>query len=277
MSQLPTLESIDRYCDAAPAFTAARVELGAFTLFINPVGWPYYARPTIDGPTPTTADVQQVLEVQRERGVPRSFEWVHERTPGLAEIMSKLGHTVHFNPLLALPYGAKVTTSSDVPVRLMEPADPDVGLVNAVASVGFASPGGAIGPESIDSLLPTMADRTPEFDAYERMRLERGITVTMCVESDGGPVSVGALNPVGDVAEICGIATLPAYRNRGYGSAVTAALAAHATNIGIRDLFLGAGDDRTARIYEGVGFVRVGTACEVEATPAHPPVSLSSA
>jgi len=59
---------------------------------------------------------------------------------------------------------------------------------------------------------------------------------------------------------VVGVATLPVARRRGLGAAVAAGLAAHALGQGMATVFLSAQDDTVARVYERVGFRRVGTA-----------------
>jgi predicted GNAT family acetyltransferase len=84
-----------------------------------------------------------------------------------------------------------------------------------------------------------------------------------------GVLASGMLQRVGDVAEVAGVATLPSARRRGLGAAVTAALARHARREGVDVVFLSAGSTEIARVYEGVGFRRIGTACIGE--PPQPP------
>ena len=55
--------------------------------------------------------------------------------------------------------------------------------------------------------------------------------------------------------------TLAAERGRGIGSAVTARLAEDARESGATLVVLSAADERVARLYERLGFRRVGTAC----------------
>jgi predicted GNAT family acetyltransferase len=62
------------------------------------------------------------------------------------------------------------------------------------------------------------------------------------------------------VVEVVGVATLPVARRRGLGGAVAAALARAALGAGADTVFLSAQDDAVARVYERVGFRRVGTA-----------------
>jgi predicted GNAT family acetyltransferase len=67
--------------------------------------------------------------------------------------------------------------------------------------------------------------------------------------------------PVGDVTEVVGVATLPAFRRRGLGAAVTGLLVADARARGVETVFLTAGDEEIARVYARLGFVRIGTSC----------------
>jgi predicted GNAT family acetyltransferase len=77
-------------------------------------------------------------------------------------------------------------------------------------------------------------------------------------------VAAGSYQPIGPVSEVVGIATLPAYRRRGIGGALTSFLAADALSRGARTVFLSAGDSEIARVYERVGFRRIGSACVAE-------------
>jgi predicted GNAT family acetyltransferase len=70
------------------------------------------------------------------------------------------------------------------------------------------------------------------------------------------------------VTEIVGVATLPAFRRRGIGAALTAFLTSDAGDRGVRTVFLSAGNEDVARVYERAGFRRIGTA--YIAAPAEP-------
>ncbi len=90
----------------------------------------------------------------------------------------------------------------------------------------------------------------------------------MVAVADGEPVAVGSHQPVDvdgtEVSEIVGVATLPRFRGRGLGAGLASALVEHARETA--DLvFLAAGDDDVARVYERVGFARVGTTFVAEA------------
>jgi predicted N-acetyltransferase YhbS len=84
----------------------------------------------------------------------------------------------------------------------------------------------------------------------------------MVAVEDDLPVAVGSHQPVDvdgtEVSEIVGVATLPRLRTRGLGAGLASALTAHARETA--DLvFLTAGDDDVARVYERVGFARLAT------------------
>lgn len=78
---------------------------------------------------------------------------------------------------------------------------------------------------------------------------------------DAGPVGGGSYLPVDGVAEIVGVAVLPAYRRRGLAGHLTYVLATDALERGVDTVFCSAQSDAVARVYEAVGFRRVGTAC----------------
>ena len=100
-----------------------------------------------------------------------------------------------------------------------------------------------------------------------RERLATGRTVMMVAVENGVPVAVGSHQPVDvdgtEVSEVVGVATLPRLRARGLGAGMASALVAHARETA--DLvFLTAGDDDVARVYERVGFARLATSGAAE-------------
>jgi predicted N-acetyltransferase YhbS len=95
-----------------------------------------------------------------------------------------------------------------------------------------------------------------------RERIAAGRTVMMVAVENGEPVAVGSHHPVDidgqEISEVAGVATLPRLRGRGLGAGLASALVAHARESA--DLvFLTAGDDDVARVYERVGFARLAT------------------
>jgi predicted GNAT family acetyltransferase len=110
------------------------------------------------------------------------------------------------------------------------------------------------------ALAEVVAGPEPWPLAFIRERILRGHTVMAVAELDGHPASVGSHNPVGDATEIVGVGTLPAFRRRGIGAAVTSILVEDAFGRGISVVLLSAGDDAVARVYARLGFRVVGTA-----------------
>jgi len=94
--------------------------------------------------------------------------------------------------------------------------------------------------------------------------MQRGLTVTGAAFGEGVPVAVGSHQPVGTATEIVGVGVLPAFRRRGLGAAVTSLLVRDAQRRGAGLIFLSAGGDAVARVYERLGFERVGTAGAAE-------------
>lgn len=274
MTEGPVAELLDRletYYDEVPRATADPEPVGPFTLFVARSGWPFYARPTLGGPGGFTAgDVVAVRARQRQLHVPESLEWVAEVTPDLADAARGAGMVVHELPLLVLVRPPiLVPPPPKARVRLLGPDDDAVAAAQAVAGVGFAMSGTDIGPAGPVERDAALATWPPERVAHLREQLRAGTTVLAVAEDDvDGVVAAGQHNPRGEVAEVVGVATLPSARRRGLATAVTSALVEHALGHGVETVFLSAGSLEVARVYERVGFRRVGTACTAE--PAAP-------
>jgi predicted GNAT family acetyltransferase len=91
-------------------------------------------------------------------------------------------------------------------------------------------------------------------------------SVRMAVaESDAqGVLAVGRTLPIDGVTEVMGVATLPAARRCGLGTAVTRVLTDDARSFGVSTVFLTASSPVVARIYSRVGFRQVATAYSAE-------------
>ena len=264
------LDDLERYYDAVPRGSARAEDFGPLTLFVREDGGgPFYARPTRGVVTPPTPEqVQAVRSRQRELGLPQAFEWVAEVAPGLRAAVERAGLKVSEHPLLAL--SAEVPVEQDhvggaAAVRVLDADDPDLPEAIAAQHLAFGTPGTALGavglPEQERETASRLADGTVD---RSRARVRSGATVFAAALQDVHAVSAGQHNPVGAVSEIVGVATLPAYRRRGLGLAVTSALVADARAHAVSTVFLSAEDDDVARIYERLGFQRVGTALIAE-------------
>jgi ribosomal protein S18 acetylase RimI-like enzyme len=261
-SPLPRLE---RYYDAVPRATARTEEHGPLTLFVADRGWPFYARPRLGLLDAVRRDeVEAVLARQDELGVPRALEWVHETTPSLAQAALEAGMTVARCPLLVLGRLRPPMAPAAALVRLLDADDPDLAAVRAALHVGFGAAGTAAGPESAPERDAAMAEGDSSLDAI-REAVAAGRTVQAgAFDAAVGAVGGGGHNPRGTVSEIVGVGVLPAYRRRGLAAALTALLATDATGRGVTTVFCAAETDDVARVYERIGFRRVGTACIAE-------------
>ncbi|MGR4879113.1 GNAT family N-acetyltransferase [Streptomyces sp. LARHCF249] len=261
-----TLSELERYYDTVPRVGGARAEdFGPLTLFVQEGdGWQYYARPALGGPAATAADVERVLARQRELKVPESFEWVAETSPSLRAAAEAAGLHVHAHPLMVLdPSAAPVPAHADV--RLLEAGDPLLAAAVTVPALAFAAPGTAIGEAGPAELAAATADPGAEARrARVSGMLASGRTALAAAVRDGVVLCSGQYNPVGDVAEVVGVGTLPSARRQGLALAVTAALVAQALERGARTVFLSAGDEDVARVYARIGFRHVGTALIAE-------------
>ncbi|MFG1654667.1 GNAT family N-acetyltransferase [Micromonospora sp. NPDC049275] len=268
-------DRLERFYDAVPRDVAGVEEHGGLVLFVREgVGWPFYARPRIGATeAPSLADVSSARERQRELGLPEAFEWVHETTPELLAVARSAGLNVLEAPLMVLDPAAlpDPATLSDVPVRVLAADAPDlaadVAARRAVAAVAFGAAGtapGTAGPAERDAAVTEL-----ELAALdeERVRIADGRRISALAGTPTeGALASGMAMRVDDVAEIAGVATLPAARRRGMGAALTATLAHELLAAGTGLVFLSAGSEEIARVYLRVGFRRIGTACIAEPT-----------
>jgi ribosomal protein S18 acetylase RimI-like enzyme len=244
------LRRIDEFCDGVPRHWSTAVDDGPLRLFVRDgPGWPFYARPVPGGAPVSADDVQRVRARQRSLGVPEAFEWVLVEAPTMAGAVAAAGLPVRVCPLLVLdgePASAPLPPGCSA--RLLGPADGDLGsaadAVHAVAAAAFGAPRpGAISAGGLAAL---------------RTDLAAGAVARLLVADADGPVAAGSAQRAGDVVELVGIGTAERARGRGLGAAVTALLAAAARGAGADLVFLAAGDDTATRVYERVGFRRVG-------------------
>ncbi|MFD7263389.1 GNAT family N-acetyltransferase [Streptomyces sp. NPDC059874] len=260
------LDSLEQYYDTVPRVGGARAEdFGPLTLFVQEgTGWQYYARPALGGPEATLADVERVRERQRELKVPEAFEWVAETSPSLRAPVEAAGLHVHAHPLMVLdPEAVRLPAHPDV--RLLGADDPLLTAAVTVPALAFAAPGTAIGEAGPAELAARMVEPSAE-EGRARVsgKIASGTTALAAAVRDGVVLCSGQYNPVGDVAEVVAVGTLPSARRQGLALAVTAALVAQALEGGARTVFLSAGDEDVARIYSRIGFRRVATALIAE-------------
>ena len=257
------LADLERYYDSAPRSGADVEEVGPFTLFRSRMPWPYYARPRLGVGVPIgDEDVRRLLARMDTLGLPPAIEWVDATTPSLATAAVGAGLSVTRYPLLVLASLHDVSAPAGVEIRALDANDPLVPAAVAVAHIGFAAAGTSIGPQSEAERDALLRGRTlaAQVDATRQSLLD-GLAALVVAVDGQGVVGSGQVLPRGDVAEVVGVATLPAARRRGIAAAVTARLVSAARDAGASTVFLSAGSEAVARVYRHVGFTDIGTAC----------------
>jgi ribosomal protein S18 acetylase RimI-like enzyme len=269
VTDLPLLTAVEACYDAIPRVGGARaVPVGPFEVFVREgAGWPLYARPRLGTTEVTADDVARVLDRQRELGVPRAIEWVHDLLPPLLPLVEAAGLPVERAPLLVLSELAEAPT--DATLALLDPDAPDFAdtwaVSSAVAALGFGAGGTSIGDAGPAARDAAVTKPSAEMLDFVRTGLHRpGRAEVIASTPTEGVLARGALQGADRAAEIVGVATLPSARRRGLGAAVSARLARYALDTGHDLVFLSAANEDVARIYERVGFRRVGTACIAE-------------
>lgn len=257
------LARLEAYYDEVPRAGSQTEDHGPFTIFVSTGGWPYYARPRLGMTADIIPDeVAAVMSRMAELGVPQSIEWAHENTPSLRAAAVAAGFAVGEYPLLVLD-GDPVERHSPCVVRRLEPDDADLAVVRAAIHVGFGQDDTLVGDASVAERDAMVAGPDSD-DSHLASVLAAGRSVMYgAFDPDLGAVGGGSHNPRGPVTEIVGVGVLPASRRQGIAGHLTWALTQDAMASGVTTVFMSAGSEAVARIYEGVGYRRVGTACIV--------------
>lgn len=258
------LVAVERYLDGVPRRHARVEDVGPFTVFLgDPQGWTFCARPRLgrnrgfDVPSLSSA-----LARLAEAGLPPVLEWVHESAPALLDVVRADGGLgVEEIPLLVLgDLRPPRPLPPGVTVRVLDPAtSSDVGALaqaRAVTRLAFDTGGtdaGEAGTSERDELVEPVPPPLVE-------AVRRGDAVWAVAEDrERGVLACGRHLPLGGTTEVAGVATLPAARRPGLGAAVTVALVEDARDRGVETVFLTASSARVASLYEGLGFLPVGT------------------
>ncbi|MGY1728187.1 GNAT family N-acetyltransferase [Geodermatophilus sp. SYSU D01062] len=251
------LDRVEQYAAVASLPDAPPVPAGPLDVPIGPPAWPFPARPRPGTRRVTADDVRAAVALQEEAGLPAALEWVVERTPTLGAAAREAGLLVTEFPLLVADEPVELLLPHGVRLYLVGGEDPRLPHYQHLLESGFA-PHAEGGAGVLDDPGPPDEART----AVLRERVATGRTVVMVAVEDGEPVAVGSHQPVDvdgtEISEVVGVASSPRRRGRGVGAALASALVAQARETA-ELVFLTAGDDDVARVYERVGFAWLGS------------------
>ncbi len=262
MDHLDLLRRLDRYLDTVPRAAAGTADAGPLRAFLSRAPWPYYARPRPeldlagDGSI-TVADVEAAAQLLVDHGSEVSFEWVHELVPSFAATLETAGYAVTLHPLLALEVPEPLPPTPHA--VLLAAGDPRFRDALAVAEIAFAAAGTAIGEQGVEARDATVMP-DGQLEHLAGRVADGSAAMVAVVDPVDGVVASGSHVPVDGVTEVMGVATLPTHRRRGLAAEVVARLLVDADERGCRLALLSAADDDVARVYERLGFARVGHA-----------------
>ena len=260
------IQKLDEYFDAVPRSDSDPVDVGAFTLFVSRAPFLYYARPARNHPgTILRSDLEFLEKECASRNLDLSIEWVHETHPELAEVAADFGLDVHTYALLVATFSDLIIPQLEGgTVRIIGPNDVAIEHGIAVAEISFGVGGTKIGESGSKDRDAAVSELSLARIEHLRERLRRGFTVSAVAESPDGVLASGSYQRVNEMAEITGVATLPSLRRRGLGGAVAALLVKNAFESGVETVLLSAEDENVARVYQRIGFHRVGHTCAAE-------------
>lgn len=243
---LKTLRRIASYYLSGAGGDVDIVEVPPFTVVLNRASDAWYLSYATTTVAVADADdaLAEIIELFQRRDRTVAFEWIGELAPGLDGLLERHGlPTPKGEPLLAVSADTLVVPDIAGASARVVGADEDLRAVLRVSHTAIPELG-----EVTDAELRRVASE-----------IRDGQRVQVAVDVDGAPVAVGDHSPAGGVTEIAGIATLEAHRRRGLGGLVTATLAAEALERGCDVVYLTAASNAAARVYERLGFGRIGT------------------
>lgn len=231
-----------------------RTEIGPFVALVDPVSpspWSSLAVPSPDAPPDADwADALPALQAHfAARARAPRFEFLEDLFPTLGTALERAGW----------PLASRDPASACGRGELL-PAAPAPGI--SLERIDAGSP-----EELVDLFLrvqqrsfePDTA-REPSLGERDQLRSRMALGAIRCLLAriDGAPAGAGSALPAGAIAEIAGIGTLPAFRARGVGAAVTSRLVADLFAGATELAWLTAGSDVAGRVYRRLGFRPLG-------------------
>lgn len=200
-----------------------------------------YAIPDDDA-APTADDIGELVAAFRSRARTPRLEYVPSAAPKVEEALAGFTPEGRFPLMVCGPGEVTDVPVAGVAVSLVT-EDADLWQVARVMNAAFDAPAA-----------------TEHDVARMRRVLDSGGLVACATDTATGEAAGGGQlgSPHLGVAEVAGIAVLPAYRRRGIAGAVTALLTRAGGAAGITTPFLTPGSDEAGRVYARVGYRKVG-------------------
>lgn len=249
------LPRIARNVRDAAAHSRNVVQVGPFAALLEPSSdliWLSYAVPTtiLGDPSSVAEDIERLRLLFAVNQRVLRFEYVEDLWSGLASMLEEAGLSCQARqPLMACtPDSLRPVSAPGATAQVLDDTDEDatLGLFLGIQSAGFAGR---------DTIQP------PSPGGVERLRqgLREGRTRCALARLDGVAAGAGATVPHAGIAEMVGIATLPALRRRGVAATLSSALAHDHFARGGTLVWLSAGDSAAQATYQRIGFRLVGT------------------
>jgi predicted GNAT family acetyltransferase len=222
------------------------VEVGPFVATFTPGSAnPFlnYAIPE-RGAEPTAADVAALSEVFVGREQRPRLEYLPALAPAVERAVLDGGYAVELRtPLMVCRERPPEARVEGVDVVCMQ-SDADIRATVTAQNEAYGEPG-----EPIDARV-----------AGVRRSIEAGGLLVVARDASSGEAAGGGActPPWNGASELTSVGVRVAYRRRGIAAAITATLARTMLDRGVPTVFLMAHGDAEARIYERVGFARVG-------------------
>ncbi|WP_033290101.1 GNAT family N-acetyltransferase [Amycolatopsis jejuensis] len=197
-----------------------------------------YAIPD-DGATPSPTDIADLTAAYRRRDLLPRLEFFTEAAPAVETALTAQGYVLERRvPVMTCTPAERVDRLAPDGVRLREPgSDHDLRRLWAAQNVAFGEP-------------PEVSDAEIEHSrGYLSVLAEIGDQIV-----GGG----SALEIVGGVSEVAGIAVTAEYRGRGIAAAITARITRLAHERGADTAFLTPGDEGIGTVYRRVGYRTAG-------------------
>lgn len=196
----------------------------------------------------TTVALDQLKATFRQRNRTPRFEYLEDFSPQLGQILQANGFVEEMRSYLM----------ACTPQTIIAPAENHALVIRLLANETLIATRQAFVTVqarcfgSDDAPLATVDEANAVWQQFS------GVGKFMAWWEDE-PVAVGSLTQAHDgVAEVAGIATLSAFRQRGIGTAVTHHITATAFAQGLEAIFLTAGDAKAGRVYAQVGYQPLG-------------------